>query len=296
MLPLRNGVAASTVTLPSDGWEYLIDFLCDKFNAIPREVWLARLQEGLVSDGAGHILDAGTPFKANSIVHYYRALAHETPIPFEEHILFQDEYLIAVDKPHFLPAVPAGKYLQETLLVRLKRKTGIDSLAPMHRIDRETAGLMLFTIKPETRGAYQALFQNKQVQKHYHAIAPYRNDLVLPMHYRSRLQESEHFMRMQEIAGQANSETQIELLEKNNGIAKYLLKPLTGKKHQLRVHMAALGTPILNDQIYPTYIATENESFEKPLQLLAKRIEFTDPISGEQRAFHSNKELFLDSE
>ena len=291
MLPLRDGVAASSVSLPASGWEYLIDFLCDKFTAIPREVWLTRLNQGLVTDGQGNILTAESAFQANSIVRYYRALEHETPIPFEAHILFQDEYLIAVDKPHFLPAVPAGKYLQETLLVRLKKQTGFDHLSPMHRIDRETAGVMIFVIKPETRGVYQLLFQNKLVKKQYHAIAAYREDLKLPLTYRSCMQESDHFMRMQEIAGQANTETQIELLEKNNCIAKYLLKPLTGKKHQLRVHMVALGLPILNDQIYPNYIATENESFEKPLQLLAKQIEFTDPISGQQRIFKSNKEL-----
>jgi tRNA pseudouridine32 synthase/23S rRNA pseudouridine746 synthase len=295
MLPLRDGVAASSVTLPSTGWEYLLDFLCDKFTAIPREVWIARLNQGLVTDAQGNILTAETAFQANSIVRYYRALEHETPIPFEAHILFQDEYLIAVDKPHFLPAVPAGKYLQETLLVRLKNKTGIDDLSPMHRIDRETAGVMVFVIKPETRGAYQSLFQNKQVQKQYHAIASFRDDLKLPLTYQSRMQESEHFMRMHEISGIVNSETRIELIEQSGNLAKYLLTPLTGKKHQLRVHMMSLGIPIVNDQIYPEYIATENESFEKPLQLLAKKIEFTDPISGQPRIFQSDKELTINS-
>ncbi len=293
MLPLRDGVAASSVTLPASGWEYLIDFLCDKFPAIPREVWLARMQQGLVTDGLGNILNTDAAFKAHSVVRYYRALEHEIPIPFKEHILFQDEYLIAVDKPHFLPAVPAGKYLQETLLVRLKKKTGIDDLAPMHRIDRETAGVMLFVIKPETRGAYQSLFQNKLVKKQYHAIAGYREDLKLPLTHQSRLQESDHFMRMQETSGIVNSETQIELMAQSGNLAKYLLTPLTGKKHQLRVHMMSLGIPIVNDQIYPEYIATENESFEKPLQLLAKQIEFTDPISGQKRVFQSSKELVL---
>ncbi|MBP7370222.1 MAG: pseudouridine synthase [Arenimonas sp.] len=293
MLPLRDGVAASTVTLPSDGWEFLVDFLCDKFSAISRDIWLVRFQDGLITDQQGHALPADTRFQAGSIVRYYRALDNETPIPFTEQILFQDEFILAADKPHFLPAVPAGKYLQETLLVRLKRKTGIDSLAPMHRIDRETAGVMLFTIKPETRGAYQSLFQTKQVQKHYHAIAPYRDDLTLPMTYRSRMQESEHFMRMQETAGPTNSETNIALIEQANDLACYLLKPLTGKKHQLRVHMAALGIPIVNDQIYPTYTALDIENFQKPLQLLAKRIEFTDPFSGQPRIFQSNKNLFL---
>ncbi len=291
VLPVRNGVSASTVTLPAGSWSTLLDFLCEKFNGISREIWLVRMQDGLVIDSNGKPLGAESAYQAHSIVFYYRALEQETPIPFEQHILFQDDYIIAVDKPHFLPVMPAGKYLQETLLVRLKRKTGIDALTPMHRLDRETAGVMIFVIKPETRGAYQSLFLTKQVQKQYQAIAPYNDTLHFPITHKSRLQVSEHFMRMQEVAGEQNSETRIALVEHSNGLGRYALTPVTGKKHQLRVHMAALGIPIINDQIYPHYIATEQESFENPLQLLANRIEFIDPILGCQRVFHSNKTL-----
>jgi len=290
-LPVLDGVSASTVTLPAGSWNTVLDFLCDKFSSIPREIWLVRMQDGLVIDSNGKPLGAESAYQAHSIVHYYRALEKETPIPFEEHILFQDDYIIAVDKPHFLPVMPAGKYLQETLLVRLKRKTGIDALTPMHRLDRETAGVMIFIVKPETRGAYQSLFLNKRVQKKYQAIAPFNEKLVLPIIHKSRLQVSEHFMRMQEVAGAPNSETHIELIEQRNGLGRYTLTPITGKKHQLRVHMAALGMPIINDQIYPQYTAVEIESFEKPLQLLASEIVFTDPILGCTRAFHSRRTL-----
>lgn len=294
-LPVRDGVSASTVTLPAGSWSTLLDFLCEKFTGISRGTWLARMQAGLVADSNGKPLGAESAYQAHSIVHYYRALAHETPIPFEQHILFQDDYIIAVDKPHFLPVMPAGKYLQETLLVRLKRKTGIDALTPMHRLDRETAGVMIFIIKPETRGAYQSLFLNKRVQKKYQAIAPFNQELRLPIIHKSRLQVSEHFMRMQEVAGAPNSETSIELIEQCNGLGRYALTPVTGKKHQLRVHMAALGIPIINDQIYPDYIATEQESFENPLQLLASEIVFTDPILDCSRVFHTRRTLnFVD--
>ncbi len=295
-LPVRDGVSASTVTLPAGSWNTLLDFLCHKFTGIPREIWLVRMQEGLVIDSNGKPLGAESTFQAHSIVYYYRALEQETPIPFEAHILFQDDYIIAVDKPHFLPVMPAGKYLQETLLVRLKRKTGIDALTPMHRLDRETAGVMIFIIKPETRGAYQSLFLNKRVQKKYQAIAPFNEQLRLPITHKSRLQVSEHFMRMQEVAGAPNSETRIELIEQCNGLGRYALTPVTGKKHQLRVHMAALGIPIINDQIYPYYIATEQEGFENPLQLLASEIAFTDPFLGCAREFHSNKILNFTAE
>ncbi len=295
-LPVRDGVSASTVTLPAGSWSTLLDFLCHKFNGISREIWLARMQQGLVIDSSGKPLGAESVFQAHSIVYYYRALEQETPIPFEAQILFQDEYIIAVDKPHFLPVMPAGKYLQETLLVRLKRKTGIDDLTPMHRLDRETAGVMIFIIKPETRGAYQSLFLNKRVQKKYQAIAPFNQQLRLPITHKSRLQVSEHFMRMQEVVGTPNSETHIELIEHYHGLGRYALTPVTGKKHQLRMHMAALGIPIVNDQIYPEYTASEIESFENPLQLLASEIAFTDPILGCAREFHSNKILNLTTE
>jgi tRNA pseudouridine32 synthase / 23S rRNA pseudouridine746 synthase len=291
LLPTRDGVAASTVTLPIGSWSTLFDFLCDNFKGISRETWLARMDAGLVTDPKGRPLDAETAFQAQSFVHYYRALEQETSIPFEEHILFRDDYIIAVDKPHFLPVMPAGKYLQETLLVRLKRKTGIDALTPMHRLDRETAGVMLFVIKPETRGAYQSLFLHKQVQKKYLAIAPCNEKSALPVTRKSRLQVSGHFMRMQEVAGAPNSETHIALIEHRNGLGRYALTPVTGKKHQLRVHMAALGMPILGDRIYPEYIAEQRESFENPLQLLAREIAFIDPILGCQRIFQSRKTL-----
>lgn len=296
LLPMRDGVTASTVTLPMGNWRTLLDFLCDKFKGISLETWLARMDAGLVTGSNGKPLGAETAFQAQSIVHYYRALEKETPIPFEEHVLFQDDYIIAVDKPHFLPVMPAGKYLQETLLVRLKRKTGIDALTPMHRLDRETAGVMLFVVKPETRGAYQSLFLHKRVQKKYLAIAPYNEKSALPHTRKSRLQVSGHFMRMQEAAGAPNSETRIELVEHRNGLGRYALTPVTGKKHQLRVHMAALGLPILGDRIYPEYIAEERESFENPLQLLASEIAFIDPVLGSQRIFQSRKTLRFPAE
>ena len=187
--------------------------------------------------------------------------------------------------------MPAGIYLQETLLVRLKRKTGIEPLVPMHRIDRETAGLVVFVIKPETRGAYQSLFLSKSVEKCYQAIAPYRSDLVFPITYQSRLQESENFMQMEAVEGEPNSETQIQVLEHRHGLARYQLKPITGKKHQLRAHMAALGIPILNDLIYPVHRAADEENFDKPLQLLAQRIAFVDPITGQERSFESKLKI-----
>jgi tRNA pseudouridine32 synthase/23S rRNA pseudouridine746 synthase len=101
-------------------------------------------------------------------------------------------------------------------------------------------------------------------------------------------------MQMCEVAGKPNSETAIALLESKAGLARYGLSPLTGKKHQLRAHMAALGIPIVNDRIYPKLrpasSAVESD-YSQPLQLLAKSLMFTDPLSGEPRHFESRQVL-----
>ena len=295
-LPTRDGVGPSCIVLPANQgpWPTVIDFLSHRFPAISREEIAARMQRGDVVDAMGAFISSERKYQPHLKLFYYRSIAREVRIPFDEVVLFQDDYLIAVDKPHFLPVTPGGRYLQETLLVRLKLKLGLDTLAPMHRIDRETAGVVLFTIQPATRGIYQNLFSQKAVTKRYQAIAPYRADLKFPMTVQSRLVEADHFMRMREVDGEPNAETHIDIIESSNGRARYHLTPVTGKKHQLRVQMASLGIPILNDQIYPCHLAKdeiENADYSKPLQLLAQSISFTDPISCEQRNFESQRRL-----
>ena len=249
---------------------------------------------GDVRDAAGEWVLPGHPYQPHAKLYYYRSIETETRIPFEEVVLFEDDCIVVADKPHFLPVTPGGRYLQETLLVRLKRKLGLDTLAPMHRIDRETAGLVLFTKQPHTRGIYQALFAEREVVKRYQAIAPLRAELPLPMTYRSRLVGADHFMRMRETAGEPNAETSIELMETRGELARYRLLPVTGKRHQLRVQMAALGMAIQNDQIYPEHLTKaqiEADDFSKPLQLLAETIAFRDPVTEQERQFESKQNL-----
>jgi tRNA pseudouridine32 synthase/23S rRNA pseudouridine746 synthase len=289
----RNGVGPSSIALPPGQWQTVIDFLVEQFPAIPRSEWMARMQRGDVLDASGQALNVSSGYQPNSKIFYFRSLPIEPRIPFDEVVLYQDDYLIAVDKPHFLPVTPAGRYLQETLLVRLKNSLGIDTLAPMHRIDRETAGLVLFTIQPYTRNLYQSLFRERSVSKEYQAIAPYRADLALPTIYRNRLIESAAFMKMEEVAGEPNAETAIDLMEVEGALARYKLEPVSGQKHQLRAHMAALGIPILNDRIYPELYPDEGaeQDYSQPLKLLAKTISFTDPISHQLRQFESRQSL-----
>jgi len=293
-----EGVSSSRVYLPaSQSYATLLDFFVANFAHIEPVEWVARFSEGLVMTADGQPVAANEAYQPNTHLLYFRRLAREPEIPYEEQILFQDKHILVADKPHFLPVTPSGLYLHQTLLNRLKRKTGLQSLSPIHRIDRDTAGLVIFCIQPNERAQYQNLFRDRAVTKVYEVVAPYSEDLSvkLPMHYRSRLEESEHFLQMREVEGEPNADTYIELIEVLKPWAKYRLTPGSGKKHQLRCHLNALGIPIKHDQIYPilTPYQEYDLDFLKPLQLLAKQITFIDPVTGEGRSFVSQREIYL---
>jgi len=296
-IPSRHGVSASCVALPCDKtapWPLLLDFLAERLGAVDRKAWSQRMAGGEVLDDLGQPLPPDTPFTPGTRIYYYRALDGEPEVPFEEAVLYQDDHLLVADKPHFLPVTPGGRYVQQSLLVRLKNRLGIDTLSPLHRIDRETAGLVVFSLRPQDRAAYQGLFRERTVYKVYEAIAPHDPSAHWPLVRRSRIvEEHSAFFRMGEADGEPNSETRIELLEAQGAWARYRLEPLTGKRHQLRVHMNALGLPIAGDQFYPRVLRGphEAEDFANPLRLLAKAIAFTDPVTGEARAFQSQRAL-----
>jgi tRNA pseudouridine32 synthase/23S rRNA pseudouridine746 synthase len=293
-LPTRDGVGPSCVGLPQGHWPTIVEFLIERFPAITPDAWMARIEAGDVIDEHGVPVTAQRRYQAPLRVYYYRTLDTEVRIPFDEQVLFQDDHLVVVDKPHFLPVTPTGKYLQESLLVRLKRKLKLDDLVPLHRIDRSTAGLVLFSVRPGTRGAYQAMFPERRIAKHYEAVVPWQPGVSsVPGTYCSRLVDDEHFMRVKEEAGEPNSETRIAVEQEADGYALLKLSPVTGRKHQLRVHCMALGMPIVNDPIYPTLLPPDSDDFDKPLQLLAKSVAFQDPVSGELRTFTSPRSLSL---
>ena len=293
-----EGVSASRVYLPADqAHSNLLSFFLKQFPHIAEGEWVSRFNEGLILDQEGNTLEANDQYLPNTHLVYFRRLEREPEIPFEEKILYQDEHILVADKPHFLPVTPSGLYLHQTLLNRLKKTTDIQTLSPIHRIDRDTAGLVIFSVNPDERAQYQNLFRDRVVKKVYEAIAPYTKELdqKLPMTYQSRLEESEHFLQMHEVPGEPNSDTLIEILEVNAPYARYRLTPGSGKKHQLRCHLNSLGVPIKNDQIYPilTPYQEYDLDFSKPLQLLAKEVSFQDPITGQPRVFSSQKTLDL---
>ncbi len=293
-LPMRNGVSASVVSVPQ-GAPHLLDFLAQRMPGVSRQQWSDRLAQGLVLLENGQAALPDQSCQPGQRLYYYRHLADEPVLPFQAQVLFEDAHLLVVDKPHFMPVTPSGRYVQQSLLVQLKRQTGCADLVPLHRIDRETAGLVLLGKRLQDRDAYHALFRDHQIHKTYHAVAAHAPQLKLPLLYASRLVPGEPFFRTQEVPGPANSETRIALLHTDGQRALYALEPISGKRHQLRVHMNALGIPIEGDPFYPTVLRGPDapEDFGQPLQLLAKSLRFTDPITGHARAWTSGLHLTL---
>ncbi len=293
--PMIDGVSASQVYLTTQtNAQTIYQFLCENFPHIKTVEWQQRFQDGLIYAANGEKLTLDSPYIANTHIFYYRFLAYEAHVPFEHQILFENDGLLVVDKPHFLTISPTGQYVQETLLVRLKKQTGNEFLTPIHRLDRETAGVVLFCKRPQSRGVYQQLFADRQVHKIYHAIAQYKAELEFPQTLKLYLDKGTPFYTMCVIPHtKTNTETKIELLEHNQSWAKYCLTPTTGKQHQLRVHLSHLGIPIKNDPFYPIVQHKADDDFSQPLQLLAKQISFIDPLTKQQMIFNSRFELTL---
>lgn len=289
--PTRHGVPASRVQLPAGSWGTVLEALCALFPAIAADTWAQRFERGRVLDGDGQPLASDAPYRLGATVHYFREVADEPVIPFTESIVHVDEHIVVACKPHFLPVVPAGRYVHQTLLARLTERLDNPHLVPLHRIDRDTAGLVLFSANPDTRGAYQALFRERRIHKEYMAVAAPLPHLAFPYVHRSRLVPGEPFFRMMEVPGEPNSETVIEVIHRGTDHWSYRLQPITGRKHQLRVHMAALGAPLLHDRCYPQLLDDAPDDPQKPLQLLAWKLEFCDPLSGVERRFVASRPL-----
>lgn len=288
---MRDGVAPSYLWLPEGQWSGMLAFLVERYPQISAAQWQDRMARGEVVSGDGTVLGPDSAYRRGMRIFYYRELERETPIPFQEAILFQDEHLLVVDKPHFLPMTPGGRFVQETLLTRLKKKFDSTDLTPIHRLDRETAGVVIFSRQVASRGAYQSLFQHREVHKTYEALAPALAGRDFPFTYRSRMVDGDKFFLMREEEGDANSETVIDVIERRGDVNLYRLHPHTGRKHQLRVHLASLGIPIVNDAFYPVARPCKDDDMSQPLQLLARAIDFIDPLTGEARHFESRRTL-----
>ncbi|MCD5343914.1 RluA family pseudouridine synthase [Arthrobacter sp. AK04] len=315
-LPVRDGVNATRLRLPGEGpWDTAMDYMMHRWGHIDPQGIEDRFDAGEIVGEGGVPLDRTTPLQDHTFIWYYRSLPPETRIPVDITILHQDEHLLVVDKPHFLPTTPGGTYIQESALVRLRNQLELPDLIPMHRLDRMTAGVLLFSTNPRTRGRYQVLFEKRQVQKEYECVSAARPAdgypaVDFPVVVRNRMTKSRSYLLAEVIDGEPNAETRIERLEMFDAgapsgaagapaaapgsprrLARYQLEPHTGKTHQLRVHMASLGLGIINDAFYPDLLDKAPDDYTRPLQLLARGIRFVDPMSGKPVEYRSGLDL-----
>lgn len=287
-------IGTSTVTMPERAKPYptLLSFLVSRFPKINESTWLVRITSGKVLSEDGSPVSLTTPYRPNQRLFYYREVAEERVIPFQEKILYSNEHILVACKPHFLPVTPGGPYVTETLINRLQKRTGKSWLSPINRIDRGTAGLVLISTNKATRGLYQQLFMQGLVQKTYLSVVNFpasisRTEWLVE----NRIEQGEPWFRMQIRQGKVNARSRILLLKTRDSRALLQLHPMTGKKHQLRIHLSSLGLPIRNDRYYPTLLAESDDDYTHPLQLLSKTIKFQDPISGTEMSFTSEREL-----
>lgn len=311
-LPVRDGVNATRLRLPDEGpWDTAMDYMMHRWGHIDPQGIEDRFDAGEIVGEGGVPLTRHTRLEDHTFIWYYRTLPPETRLPVEISILHRDDHLLVVDKPHFLPTTPGGTYIQESALVRLRNQLDLPDLIPMHRLDRMTAGVLLFSTNPQTRGKYQVLFEKRQVQKDYECVsaaepAPGHPAVEFPVVVRNRMTKSRSYLLAEVVEGEPNTETRIERLETFDAgahpgaggtapaapaLARYRLEPHTGKTHQLRVHMASLGLGIVNDAFYPDLLDKAPDNFGKPLQLLARGIRFVDPVSGRPVEYRSGLEL-----
>nr|WP_240945347.1 pseudouridine synthase [Rhodococcus sp. HNM0569] len=277
--------------MPHSGpWATVLDYLTERFPA-HRDSLHTQVAAGDVVDAHGQAVDHTTPFAGHGRVYVYRPLPVEVPVPFELTVLHRDEHLLVVDKPHFLATMPRGAHVVETALTRLRRRFDLPELSPAHRLDRLTAGVLVFTVHRDARRPYQTLFAEQAVEKEYEALAPFRDDLALPTTVRSRIVKTRGVLQAREVAGTPNAETHVDVLARFGDHARYRLRPRTGRTHQLRVHMNSLGLPLVGDPLYPEIREVAPDDFCDPLRLLARRVRFTDPLTGLSREFVSNSAL-----
>ncbi|QKT11538.1 pseudouridine synthase [Rhodococcus sp. W8901] len=288
-LPIRDGLGPDRIRMPAGQPSVtVVDYLLGQH---PDEDWLTRLGAGEVVDEHGLVVDHTTPYQPTRFVYFYREPAPEVPVPFAVDVLHRDAGLVVVDKPHFLATIPRGAHIRETVVVRLRRDLGLPDLVPVHRLDRMTAGVLLCTADPALRRPYQEMFEKQRVRKTYEAIAPALADGEFPRTVRSRIRKVHGELTASEEPGEPNSETLIELVERRGALARYRLRPRTGRTHQLRLHLNSLGAPIVGDNFYPEFRRRDPNDFTDPLRLLARSLEFDDPLTGEPRRFESRRTL-----
>ncbi|MDN6372588.1 MAG: pseudouridine synthase [Brevibacterium aurantiacum] len=323
-LPPREGISATSLRAPGGKETHdknhlpvpdtIGEWLEAEFPEADDEARRSLLTPGDMRDEVGEPIRWDDAVVPGGFYFFHRPVPAEERIPFEISVVFEDDDLLVVDKPHFLASTPNGRFVRECVVTRARLDFDQPDLVAIHRLDRVTAGLLILSKRPETRGRYQRLFQDRLVTKTYRALAVMPPaDLELPLVKESRLVKPRGGRQVFEVEGEPNAFSHISLLGERTppsprwpaattppprrsvgecpSIGEYQLEPLTGKTHQLRVHMNSLGLPILGDPVYPVDRAPDPYDFSSPLQLLAASIGFDDPLTGRPRRFESGLSL-----
>lgn len=294
-MPIAKHPSKVTLPKPNRGFETVLAYLVHKFPQIAPALWHQRMAEGNVHWDDGEKITVQTPYRDQARVYYYREVKSEPAIPFKETILHHDEHILVVHKPHFLTLMPGGVFVEECLQRRVQITTGNDKLQALHRLDRMTAGLVMFSVNPDTRAHYHALFSERRIDKRYQAVASVtaeRDLLGQSWVVKNRLTKAKKPSFLMHVGeGEPNSHSEIRCIDHKGDKARFELLPVTGKTHQLRVHMQSLGMPLLNDNFYPVLRDKQQDDFSQPLQLLAKSLSFVDPVTGQTRYFESPENL-----
>ncbi|WP_430867538.1 pseudouridine synthase [Demequina aurantiaca] len=294
-LPQRHGLDAAWLRTPdfnaddAPQWATMRDFLLAR---LPAKALVAQmLDAGEFVDQAGRAWVGDEEYRPHTFVWFHRPLEPETAVPFLIKILEVNERFVAIDKPHFMATTPRGIHVQETALVKARLLLDLPELAPAHRLDRLTAGVLLFSARREYRGAYAGVFQSHSALKTYEALAPFDPSLEFPRTLVGRIEKRRGSLQAELVPGEPNAKTFVEIVEVRGQFARYRLSPVTGKNHQLRLQMSNLGLPILGDSLYPCVMDVAPDDFSAPLQLVARRLRFTDPIDQSPRDFWSASAL-----
>jgi tRNA pseudouridine32 synthase / 23S rRNA pseudouridine746 synthase len=280
--------------MPQGGpWRSLRDHLVERLaTGLTADEVDRMLAAGEFVDAAGAPVRADAPFVPRSVVWAHRDLPVESALPADIRVLHRDERLVVVDKPHHMATMPRGSHVVQSALARARVLTGLPRLAPAHRLDRPTAGVLMLTTEQRWRGAYQQVFATGLARKTYLAVAPVRPDLELPLVRRTHLVKEHGTHQAREVPGERpNAETLVELVDAAGDLGLYRLTPRTGRTHQLRCQLSGLGLPIVGDPLYPLDRAVADDDFTESLQLLAAVLEFDDPVDGRPRRFESLRRL-----
>lgn len=293
-VPPRQGISPTRIRLPADQrWPTLAAFLTERFPPHDASAVHASFERGDVFGPDAAPLTPSAPYAPGGHIWVFRPLPEEPAVPTDLPILYEDDHLLAVDKPHGLPVTPRGGFVRQTVTTLLRHRTGNPEISPAHRLDRMTAGVLLLTKTRPARGPVQQLFAQGRIRKTYRLIAPLGPALLTePITLSSRIIKPAESLRACDVPGVPNARTDVVLLtvlDERCGLYEAHLH--TGRTHQIRVHLNSLGRPILGDPLYPSTRTDAEQAALPPLQLLAHRLALTHPLTAAPLDLHTGRTL-----